>query len=143
VVTYEFTCSEEGVTTIDVGIQGPVPPLADPFTFTTATDTVTCGTPPPPEPKKNPAAKLSGKNKGNKDVLSVNAKSFAAGANVRLQKKTSNGWKQVGPAQKLNSSGDRSFSVKDKNGNKVTKYRAKVSATVDTTSDNSNTVNRK
>ena len=139
VLTYEFTCSVEGVTTIDVGIQGPVPPLADPFTFTTATDTVTCGV----KVKQNPNAKLSGKNQGNKDVLKVNAKSVAAGAKVRLQKKTSNGWKQVGKAKRLNSSGYKSFKVKDKNGNKVTKYRAKVSATSDTTFDTSNVVKRK
>jgi hypothetical protein len=141
VLTYEFTCSVEGVTTIDVGISGPVPPLADPFSFAMASDTVTCENPAPA--KVNPNAKLSGKNKGNKDVLKVNAKSKAKGATVKLQKKTNNGWKQVGSAKTLNSSGDKSFKVKDKNGKKVTKYRAKVSATAKTTKDTSNVVKQK
>ena len=142
VATYEFDCSVAGVTTIDVGISGPVPPLADPFSFAMASDTVTCGVT-PPVVKVNPGAKLSGKNQGNKDVLKVNAKSKAKGATVKLQKKTSNGWKQVGPAKSLNSSGDKSFKVKDQNGNKGTKYRAKVGATSKTTKGTSNVKNQK
>jgi len=88
-------------------------------------------------------AKLSGKNRGGQDVLKVNAPALADGAAVRLQKKTKNGWKQIGAAKSLNSLGDASFKVDDKNGNQVTKYRAKVSPTTDTEGDTTDVVRQR
>jgi hypothetical protein len=140
VVTYNFTCNVAGVTSIAVGIFGPNPPDPfDPYTFATATDNVTCGIP----PKSAIDVRLRGKNRGNKDVLRVNGPTKAAGAVVRLQKKTANGWKNISQAKVLNSVGNKKFVVRDKNGNKVTKYRAKVAATVDTKADTSNVVRRR
>jgi len=72
--------------------------------------------------------KLTGKSSGKKDILTVNAPSIAVGAKVMLQKKVGKKWVQVGKTKKLDGSGDRQFGVKDKNGKKVTKYRAKVMA---------------
>ncbi len=74
-------------------------------------------------------AKLRGVSSQGKDILTVKAPNIAAGAKVRLQKKVGNKWVQVGKVKTLDGSGDRQFGVKDRNGNKVTKYRAKVSAT--------------
>ena len=88
-------------------------------------------------------AKLSGKNQGNKDVLKVNTTSNAGGAKVKLMKKIGNKWKQVGKAKTLNSLGNTTFKVRDKNGNKVTKYRATVAGTVDTKADTTNVVRQK
>ena len=87
--------------------------------------------------------KLTGKNQGNKDVLKVDTTSNASGAKVKLMKKTSNGWKQVGKAKTLNSLGNTTFKVADKNGNKGTKYRATVSGTVDTKAGTSKVLNQK
>ena len=139
VTTYQFNCSTAGVTSIAVGITGPVGPGVDPFTFATANDTVVCGVQPP----SRIDVRLRGNNRGNKDVLRVNGPTKAAGATVRLQKKTANGWKNVGQAKSLNSVGNKKFVVRDKNGNKVTRYRAKVSATSDTRADTSNVVRRR
>ena len=74
-------------------------------------------------------AKLGGKSSQGKDILRVNAPNIAKGAKVRLQKKVGGKWMNVGKAKKLDGSGDRQFGVKDRNGNRVTKYRAKVSGT--------------
>ena len=88
-------------------------------------------------------AKLSGKNQGNKDVLKVDAPSNADGAKVKLQKKTANGWKQIGKAKTLNGLGNTTFKVADKNGNKITRYRALVGGTVDTKADTTNQVRQR
>jgi hypothetical protein len=74
-------------------------------------------------------AKLRGKSSQGKDILTVKAPNIAAGAKVRLQKKVGNKWVTIGKVKTLDGSGDRQFGVKDRNGNKVTKFRAKVSAT--------------
>ncbi len=75
-------------------------------------------------------AKLSGRSSQGKDILKVKAPNIAKGAKVRLQKKVGNGkWRNVGKVKRLDGSGDRQFGVKDRNGNRVTKYRAKVSGT--------------
>lgn len=88
-------------------------------------------------------AKLSGKSKGGKDILKVDAPSNADGAKVKLQKKTKNGWKQISKAKALNLLGNTTFKVADKNGNKVTRYRALVAGTNDTKPDTSNVVRLK
>jgi hypothetical protein len=88
--------------------------------------------------------KLTGKNaSNNRDRLKVDAPSIAAQATVRLQKKVNGVWKKVGPTETLNAFGNKVFKVKDKNGNKVTKYRAKVSPTTTTKKDTSNKVKQK
>jgi hypothetical protein len=139
VATYDFTCNVAGVTSIAVGIFGPNPPdPLDPYTFATANDTVRCG-----DPRTTIVARLRGNNRGNRDVLKVNAPTRAAGATVRLQKKTRNGWRQVGATKSLNALGNKSFSVRDRNGNRVTVYRAKVAATSDTRADTTNKVRRR
>jgi hypothetical protein len=131
---YDFVGGSQGTATVSAVVYED---NGDRF-GTVGTDTVVFSAGPEPI-----VAKLSGKNQGNKDVLTVKAPSNAAGATVKLQKKTSNGWKQVGKSMKLNASGDRTFKVKDKNGKKVTKYRAQVGGTTDTKKDTTNVVKQK
>ncbi|MCW2766799.1 MAG: hypothetical protein JWO11_2758 [Nocardioides sp.] len=82
--------------------------------------------------------KLTGENSGKMDVLTVSAKK-AAGASVKFYKKTAHGLVLLKTSQ-LNVNGIKSFSVRDKNGNKVTKYVAIVSNTPRTQRGVSNTV---
>jgi hypothetical protein len=85
-------------------------------------------------------AKLTGKNNGGKaDRLKVNAPNRADGAKVVLWKLTKNGKVKVGQGT-LNDNGNKSFKVKDRNGNKVTRYIAKV---MKTSASSGDTTNRK
>lgn len=91
---------------------------------------------------------LSGLNSENKkrDILTVSASSQAVltGTPVILQKKVDGVWKTIADRSKtLASDGSARFSVKDKNGNKVTKYRVKVKATNDSKAAVSNVLNRR
>src|SRR5690606_29827877 len=123
-VTYTFTCTVEGVAELQIGIQGPNPvPPNDEFTWAVGRDTVNCKNPTGP---KAINVKLTGKSSQGKDILKVNAPAIAKGAKVVLQKKVNGKWTQVGKAKKLDGSGDRQWGTKDRNGKKVTKYRAKV-----------------
>jgi len=72
-------------------------------------------------------ALLGGKSSQGRDILKVNAPSVAKGAKVTLQKKVGNKWKKIGKVKRLDGAGDRQFGVKDRNGKRVTKYRAIVS----------------
>lgn len=74
---------------------------------------------------------LSGRNSENRkrDILNITTSSDAdlTGDSVILQKKVDGVWKRVGAKGKtLDADGEARFSVRDRNGNKVTKYRAKV-----------------
>jgi hypothetical protein len=131
-LTYTFTCNVEGVASLEVGIQGPVAPLADPFTFAIGYDTVNCGNPPGPS---DITALLSGKSSQGKDILRVYTQAVAKGAKVVLQKKVNGKWTQVGKVKNLDDAGDRQFSVKDRNGKKITKFRAIVSPTASSQGD--------
>lgn len=80
---------------------------------------------------------ISGRNSenGKRDIINVSASSKGdlTGAGVILQKKVAGEWVRIGAkGVTLDSNGKARFSVKDKNGNKVTKYRVKVKATDET-----------
>ena len=133
-LTYTFNCNVEGVAMLEVGISGPVAPLADPFTFAIGYDTVNCQNPPPPPGPVAINAKLRGHSSQGRDVLTVNAPGIAEGATVRLQKRANGRWVTI-KTKTLDGAGDRKMGVKDRNGKKVTKYRAKVSPTSRTFAD--------
>lgn len=95
----------------------------------------------PTPPTRTPiVAELSGKNLGAKDRLKVNAPSKAQGAEVRLYKVVNGKRIQVGVTRSLNQFGNVVFTVKDRNGTKVTKYVAFVVRTATTLSDTTNRV---
>jgi protocatechuate 3,4-dioxygenase beta subunit len=95
----------------------------------------------PTPPKRTPiVAELTGKNLGAKDRLKVNAPSKAQGAEVRLYKVVAGKRIQVGVTRSLNQFGNVVFTVKDRNGTKVTKYVAFVVKTAVTLSDTTNRV---
>ena len=124
-VTYTFTCTVEGVAQLEIGIRGPNPiPPNDDYTWAVGCDTVNCKNPTPPQAIN---VKLRGKSSGGKDILTVDAPSIAKGATAVLQKKVKGKWVQVGKAKKLDGAGNRQWGTKDRNGSKVTKYRAIVS----------------
>ena len=87
--------------------------------------------------------KLSGRSKAGRDVLRVNAASGADGTRVRLQRKTTDGWKQAGKAGTLNARGDHWFNVIDRNGDRRTPYRARIAATSDRGSDTTNVLRQR
>lgn len=95
------------------------------------------------EPGTPPAAitaRLSGVNKRNgADKLTVKAPAKAAGATVELYKFV-NGKKVLVGTATLNSQGKKVWTVRDTNGNKKTKYVAKVKATETTKADTTNAV---
>jgi hypothetical protein len=112
---------------------GPAPandPVSSNHNVTASSDPINWVAAPPVEKKPiNLVAK--GKNNGKKaDVLKANANNNAAGL---VAKVFVNG-KQVAK-HKLNSSGNWNFTIKDKNGKKVTKYTVKVAATATTMAD--------
>jgi hypothetical protein len=84
-------------------------------------------TPPEPKPKRYIGLQLRSDATGNKDVLKVNAKPIAEGL---VAKVFVNG-KKVGQ-HTLNSAGNHNFSIKDKNGSKITTYVVKVAETAKT-----------
>jgi hypothetical protein len=75
-------------------------------------------------PKVGLNLKLSGSSKGKKDKIKVNANDNGAGLVAKLFR----GGKKIGQ-HALNNSGGYTFTVKDKNGKKVTKYTVKIAAT--------------
>ncbi|GAB2445649.1 hypothetical protein GCM10027062_28070 [Nocardioides hungaricus] len=77
----------------------------------------------------DPNLKVTGKGKG-KDRVKADAISAAAGAKATLWV----GGKKVA-SRTLNGSGNAIFTVKDKNGNKPTKYTVKITSTSKTTAD--------
>lgn len=84
-------------------------------------------------------AKLVGSNNGSKaDVVKVDGPSSAAGAKVRLYKLV-NGVRKFVMAGNLGTSGNKVFTVADKNGKSYTKYVAVVSPTAKTKGDTTNT----
>ena len=81
-----------------------------------------------------------GDNGGKDDVLDVNVRKLASGATVKLFKTNKNG-KILKPALAegtLDGAGDAHFKVDDTNGNKVTRYIAKVMKTNATKAGKSN-----
>jgi hypothetical protein len=74
---------------------------------------------------------LKGYSEKKIDVLFANADSQAAGATVKLFKSVNGAWKRVGLGT-LNANGNYHFRVADKNGKKVTQYKATCSATART-----------
>jgi hypothetical protein len=117
-VSYIFGGAKAGTATIQMIISNGNSVV----TPSRATDTVVFGS-----AKSDINLKLSGKSKGQKDQIKVNANNKAAGKTAVLYK----GNKKVA-AKALNGSGDFTFSVKDTNGNKKTKYTVKI-APSDTT----------
>jgi hypothetical protein len=81
--------------------------------------------------KQSAELTLKGYSEGKTDVLFANADSQAAGATVKLFKKVNGAWKRVGLGT-LNANGNYHFRVADKNGKKVTQYKATCSATART-----------
>ena len=81
---------------------------------------------------------LEGKNSHNKkrDILTVNATSLGqlTGTPVHMMAKRHGHWVEVTPQadRVLNSAGKATFSVKDLNGNRITKYRAVIDEGDDT-----------
>ena len=81
-----------------------------------------------PAPSK-PGLKLTGKNNGKKaDKPVAKAIPAAAGAKATLFKVV-NGKKKKLKSGVLNAKGDRAFKVRDKNGNRPTKYLVKITKT--------------
>lgn len=85
-------------------------------------DTVTFG-----GKKTNIGLKATGKSKGNKDKITANANKNGAGLVAKVFK---NGKKVA--QHKLNAQGNFTFSVKDTNGKKKTKYVVRVAKTATT-----------
>lgn len=94
-----------------------------PVSSNVATASVTAVAPPVDDDEVNPKLKVTGKG-GATDRIKANAINKAAGAKATLWVKG----KKV-KSGKLNSAGNITFKVKDKNGNKATKYVVKISGT--------------
>jgi hypothetical protein len=95
--------------------------------------------PTPPAPTEPAPAAISASlggadNGARADKVKVNAPSAAQGATVRLYKVVDSKRTLVATST-LNASGNRSFKVADKNGNRYTSYVAKVSRTEATKAD--------
>jgi len=132
---YDFVGGSQGTATISAVVYDD-----DGVRFgTVGTDTVIFG----PQERVKIRVNMTSRNQGNQDVLKVDVRSSAAGAKVKLMKKVGGGWKQVGKAKTLNSLGNTTFKVADKNGNRGTKYRAQVSGTVDTAAGRSKVVTQR
>ena len=69
------------------------------------------------------------------DVARVNAPSAAAGATVKLYKIRKDGTRKLIATKTANANGNAKFVVDDKNGQKYTKYQAKVGKTAKTFAD--------
>ena len=92
-------------------------------------------TPPvPPAPAAISASLVGADNGAMADKVKVDAPSAAHGATVRLFKQAA-GVRKLVATSTLNASGNRTFKVADKNGNRYTKYIAKVSRTETTLAD--------
>jgi hypothetical protein len=145
--TYVFSGATAGTATIQALItdSNGADELADHVVGgSRATDTVTFGsgtTPPPTTPPTTPTTppavidiSLSGSSRGQKDKVKVDGPFEAAGAAVTLYKKVKG--KLVAIASKtLDSKGNKRFKVADDNGDAVTKYVVKVTATPKTQAD--------
>jgi hypothetical protein len=142
-ISYTFSCNVAGVANIDVGITGPVPPTADPYSWAMAHDAVTCGQDDNVTPNPSKVnAHLSGVSKGNRDVLRlhVTPSGKAKGAVVRVQKRMNGKWVAWANTKELNKNDSQAWSFKDGNGNRVSKYRVIVGATENSRRDVSNVV---
>lgn len=113
---YSFTGTEAGVAQISAVID-------DDVQLKTITDTVSFKAAEP----VGLNLQLGKASKGNKDKIKVNANDNGAGLVAKVFR---NGKKIASHA--LNASGDYTFSVTDKNGNKKTKYTVKIAATAGT-----------
>jgi hypothetical protein len=92
-------------------------------------------TPPAPPAPAAISASLAGADNGAKaDKVKVNAPSAAQGATVRLYTVV-DGVRTLVATSTLNPSGNHTFKVADKNGNRYTSYVAKVSRTEATKAD--------
>lgn len=131
---YTFVASAEGtvnITAIVTDGSGQSETLND-------TVIVDDGVTPPPAPVAI-VAKLMGKDNGAaNDRLTVNAPSIAQGAEVRLYKVIDGRRIQVGKTKGLNSFGNATFIVRDRNARRYTKYVAFVVKTARTMSDTTN-----
>ncbi|GEP40367.1 hypothetical protein NPS01_40300 [Nocardioides psychrotolerans] len=131
---YTFVASTEGtvnITAIVTDGSGQSETLTDTVTVDNGTQ--------PPVPPIEIVAKLTGVSNGPaNDKLKVNAPSSAAGAEVRLFKVIDGRRIQVGKTKGLNSFGNATFIVRDRNGNRLTKYVAVVVKTARTLGDVTN-----
>lgn len=90
---------------------------------------------PPIVTSVSPQLTVTGKNNGPKpDRLKLNAIADAVGAQATVFRLVNGKKSKVGSGP-LNAKGDRLFKIKDKNGNKPTKYLVKLKATDLTTTD--------
>jgi hypothetical protein len=90
--------------------------------------------PAPTEPAAISASLAGADNGAKADNVKVNAPSAAQGATVRLYTDAA-GKRTLVATSTLNASGNRTFKVADKNGNRYTNYVAKVSRTEATKAD--------
>jgi protocatechuate 3,4-dioxygenase beta subunit len=115
---YSFTSSSAGTAKISAVV-------SDGEQNKTLTDTVTFVA----DGKINASLTLKGDDNGGKaDRLFANAISRTKGAVVTLFRYQNGGWKQIDKGT-MNAAGNKRFVVADRNGNKVTKYRAIVAET--------------
>lgn len=71
-----------------------------------------------------PPPRLSGKDKGDRDVLKVRAPTFPPRSRVALLKRVAGEWATVGRIQALGKDHRCRFNVRDRNGRDRTAYRA-------------------
>ncbi len=96
---------------------------------------------PPPAPPVAIVARLAGADlPSGKDKLTVKAPAAAAGAQVKLYKVRASGKRVLVGTGVLNANGKKVWRLRDTNGNRVTKYVARVSATQATKADTTNKV---
>ncbi len=74
-----------------------------------------------------PAVRLTGRSKApRRDVLSVVGPMVLRGGHALLQAKVHDAWRPIGRVSTMNRDGGATFSVPDRNGSRVTRYRAIV-----------------
>lgn len=115
--TYQFGAAADQ---LDVSDTAPYNGAGLPVSANVATATTVVAVAEPVDPK----LALKGKSSNGKDVITANAINKAAGAKATLWV---NGDKKKSGT--LDSTGNFTFSIKDKNGSKKTKYVVKISAT--------------
>lgn len=116
--TYVFRASEPGTETVTAVIRTGSGTVID-----TLEDSFQVGGP----VVEYFASAANAKNGDDKVKVFTSEGAQAAGADVDLFKKVDGVWKQIGPKDAiLGPNGRITFTVKDKNGDKVTKYRAEV-----------------
>lgn len=119
---YEFVGNVEGIATVTAevySVGGALVGTSGPWQVVVKNPIVVCRT-------SCINAKLTGRSTRGRDVLRVHAPAIARGGEVRLEKKTAGQWRQVGRSKRLDADGDRAFSLRDRNGRRVTRYRAVV-----------------